>query len=63
MIIIKIKNSEEVAERESPMARALAKLAPDLLRKKVEEKVVEHLKNSFWERGIEAEILIRPSEE
>ncbi len=63
MIIIKIKNPEEVAERESPMARVIGKLAPDVIRKKVEEKVAEHLRNSFWERGIEAEILIRPSEE
>ena len=63
MIIIEIKNSKEVAERESPMAKVIGKLAPDLIRKKVEEKVAEHLRNSFWERGIEAEISIRPSEE
>ncbi|QTA91165.1 hypothetical protein [Desulfonema magnum] len=63
MIVIEITNSQEVAEQESPMAKAFGKLAPALIKKKVEEKVVEHLKDSFSERGIQANISIQETDE
>ncbi len=63
MIVIEITNSQEVAEQESPMAKAFGKLAPGLIKKKVEEKVIKHLKDSFSERGIEADISIRETDD
>lgn len=65
MIRIEIKNPRELAKRESGALKAkiLNKLAPDAVRKKVEEKVVEELKKSFSERGIEADISIRETED
>ncbi len=63
MIIIEIKNPQEVAKRESNLAKALCKLAPNLISKKVEEKVAEQIKNSLLERGIETKVSIRLPEE
>ncbi|OQY57747.1 MAG: hypothetical protein B6245_15445 [Desulfobacteraceae bacterium 4572_88] len=63
MIVIKIRNHQEVAEKESHMARMLRKLAPNLIRKKVEQRVAESIKESLLERGIEASISIQEPEE
>ncbi|MDM8526077.1 hypothetical protein QUF80_22105 [Desulfococcaceae bacterium HSG8] len=59
MIIIEIKNPLEVAKRESRIAKALGGLAPELIRRKVEEKVAEEIKDSLTELGIETEISVK----
>ncbi|MCP4106278.1 MAG: hypothetical protein GY749_12185 [Desulfobacteraceae bacterium] len=63
MIIIEIKNPQEVAKRESTLAKALCRLAPNLISRKVEERVAEQIKNSLSERGIEISVSIRSPEE
>ncbi len=59
MIVIEITNSKEVAERESLLAKTLGKFTPKLIRRKVEERVLESIEQSFREQGIEAEFSIR----
>ena len=63
MIIIEIKNPQEVAKRESTLAKALSRFAPNLIRRKVEERIAEQISDSLSERGIEINISIRLPEE
>ena len=58
MITIEIENPAEVAANESVLVRAFGGFVPELVRRKVEEKVVEELRTVFAERGIEARIEI-----
>ena len=59
MITIEIENAAEVAAYESVLARAFGGLAPNLVKRKVEEQVVEQLTAVFEERGIRARIDIQ----
>lgn len=63
MITIEIRNHQEVAEKESNLARMLRKLTPNLIRKKVEQRVAESIRESLLERGIDASISIQEPEE
>lgn len=58
MIIIEIENAAEVAARESFWARAFGGWAPALVERKVEERVVESLREVFAERGIRLRITV-----
>ncbi|MCP5120355.1 MAG: hypothetical protein GY953_56895 [bacterium] len=64
MITIEIENPAEVAANESVLARAFGGLVPGLVKRKVEEQIVEQLTAVFDERGIRARIDIgdRPFE-
>ncbi len=59
MITIEIENPAEVAAKESVLARAFGGLAPRLVKRKVEEQIVEQLTAVFEERGIRARIDIQ----
>ncbi len=59
MITIEIENPAEVAANESVLARAFGGLAPSLVKRKVEQQIVEQLTTVFKERGIRAAIDIQ----
>ena len=59
MITIEIENPTELAAKESFWARAFGGLAPRLIQRKVEEKIVASLEEVFEDRGIRAKITIQ----
>ena len=59
MITIEIENTAEIASQQSLLARALGAVAPEIVRRRVEEKIVEQLRKVFAERGVRARIEIR----
>ncbi len=58
MIVIKIKNSMEIAKKESFLAKTIGDFTPKLVHRKVEEGVVRSIRESFRERGLEADFTI-----
>ena len=58
MITIKIKNAQQIVEKEKNWF--VAKLASRFidLQQKIEETIAEEIKKSFRERNIEADILV-----
>lgn len=59
MIIIDIKNALEVAANEAFMGQTLCRLAPNMIRRKVEEQVAISIREVFQKRGIDADIMVR----
>lgn len=59
MIVIEIRNHARVARRESLLARLLDKVAPGTIRRRVERRVAEEIRQQLSERGIEAEVEVR----
>ncbi len=60
MITIEIENTAELAAEQSFWARTFGGLAPKFVQRKVEEKVVDSLKEVFAEHGIRARITVHP---
>lgn len=58
MIIIKVKNTMEIAKKESFFARAIGELTPKLIHRKVQEGIIQGIQESFREKGIEADFTI-----
>ncbi|MCP4659372.1 MAG: hypothetical protein GY856_28510 [bacterium] len=59
MIMIEIENPMEVAEKESLFARTFGRMAPDFIRRKVDERVAQDIEASLLARGIKVAITVR----
>lgn len=58
MIAIEITNVFELAQRESKIAGYVSNLAPDLVKEKVYQQVVENMREELAREGVENEISI-----
>ena len=58
MISIQIENHHQVASKQSILARAVGGLLPRFVRRKVEERIGEIIRQGLVERGVQATITI-----
>jgi len=63
VIVIEIRNHREVAHRESILARALGRIAPNFIRRQVEQRVAEEIQLELASRGIEIQVRVHLDED